>query len=147
MKPEEIKEIAKKLMDPIDKDAVIEVKSTEENLSINIMSSESGRLIGFHGETMESVQYLLRLMVAKVAGVFIPLSVDIDNYKSRKNQELEEFALQVAENVKKSGYAQELRPMNSYERRIIHAILNDFEGIKTDSIGEGELRRVKVEPK
>ena len=85
-------------------------------------------------------------MVAKAAGEYLPLTVDIGGYKEKHEKELEEFALAVAQNVKNSGYAQELRPMSANDRRIIHAILTDFDGVKTESVGEGELRRVKVEP-
>jgi len=129
----------------LDPEAKIQI-SDENGWRIKVESLNSGHLIGKMGETLKAIQYLLRMMVAKSAGEFVPLTVDIGGYKEKHEKELEELILAMAENVKNSGYAQELRPMSAYDRRIVHALLNGFKGVKTESVGEGELRRVKIEP-
>jgi len=145
MKQQDLEALAKDFFKYLDPQAKIEV-SDNKGWRIKVDSSDSGRLIGKFGETLKAIQYLLRLMATRSAGEFMPLTVDVGGYKEKKEQEIEEFALAVAENVKNSGYAQELRPMSPYERRLVHAVLNDFQGVKTESVGEGELRRVKVLP-
>lgn len=117
----------------------------KDGLRLKVDTEASAILIGRFGETLGSIQYLLRLMAAKAAGEYFLLSVDIAGYKEKRETEIKELALQVAENVKNSGYAQELRPMNAYERRLVHVALTDFKGIKADSVGEGETRRVRIE--
>jgi spoIIIJ-associated protein len=145
MKKEDLEKIAQGFFKHLDPEAKVEVMDAK-GWRVKVDSPNSGRLIGKMGETLKATQYLLRMMVAKTAGEYTPLTVDIGGYKEKHESELEEFALAVAENVKNSGYAQELRPMSPYDRRVIHAVLTNFEGVKTESVGEGELRRVKVLP-
>ena len=83
-------------------------------------------------------------MVAQKSDEFTPVVVDVAGYKESKTQELTELALQVAENVKKSGYPQHLRPMNAYERRVIHVALADFKGIVTTSVGDEPYRYIEI---
>lgn len=130
----------------IDDQAKIEIEEGE-TLNINIESANSGSLIGRFGQNLEAVQHIIRLMVNQAAGEQIPLMVDVANYKASKNKELEELALSVADNVVKSGYPQSLRPMNSYERRIIHNALNGFDGIEAVSVGEEPTRYIEIKPK
>lgn len=145
IKEKDLEKLAKEFFKDLDPEAKISVVD-EKGWRIKIESPNSGHLIGKMGETLKAIQYLLRMMIAKTAAEFVPLTVDVGGYKEKHEKELEEFALAVAENVKNSGYGQELRPMSANERRIIHATLTDFKGVKTESVGEGELRRVKVEP-
>lgn len=135
-----------KYFDPEVKIEIIEGKD-DEAWQVNLDAANSGLLIGRFGETLNSFQHLIRLMAAKLAGERVNLAVDIGNYKGKKNQEIEELALQVAENVKNSGYGQTLRPMNSYERRIIHVVLKEFPGVEAVSVGEEPYRCVEIKPK
>ncbi len=150
MKQEDLLKIAQDFFISFDPEAVV---SVEENPSagagwwVKVSSPNSGHLIGKMGETLEAIQYILRLMVSQKAGEFLPVTVDVDDYKSKKLSELSELALAMAQNVKTSGYAQEMKPMSAYDRRLVHVALENFEGVKADSIGEGELRRIKIEPK
>lgn len=145
MKKEELEKIAKSFFKAFDPEAVIEVEE-RDGWWVKVSSPNSGHLIGKMGETLESIQYILRMMASQAAGEFMPITVDVDEYKNKKEQELVELALAMAENVKTSGYGQEMKPMSAYSRRIVHMILKDFKGVKSDSIGDGELRRVKIEP-
>lgn len=140
----DVQKISQRFFEYFDPQIKVEVEEND-GYRIKVESEMSGFLIGRFGETLETIQYLLRLMTTQLAGEYIPLTVDIAGYKQKRDDELKELALQMAENVKTSGYAQELRPMNAYERRVIHVALKDFKGIKADSVGEGELRRIRVE--
>jgi len=145
LKEKDLEKIAQDFFKNLDPEAKIQVIDAK-GWRVKIDSPNSGHLIGKMGETLKAIQYLLRMMVAKTTQEFVPLTVDIGGYKEKHEKELEELILAMAENVKNSGYAQELRPMSAYDRRIVHALLNGFKGVKTESVGEGELRRVKIEP-
>jgi spoIIIJ-associated protein len=140
----DLEKIASDFFKYLDPEAKIEVQEND-GFKVKVDCPNSGGLIGKFGETLNDIQHVLRLMVAKSAGEFIPVTVDIAGYKESRENELIEFAKQMAENVRKSGYAQEMRPMNSYDRRLVHVALKDFEGIKAEAIGEGEERRIKIE--
>jgi spoIIIJ-associated protein len=145
MKKEDLEKIAQDFFKYFDAEAQIEV-SDHDGWWVKVTSPGSGHLIGKMGETLNEIQYLIRLIVAQSAGEFIPVTVDVDGYKEKKQNELVELALAMAENVKTSGYPQEMRPMSAYSRRLVHVALKDIEGIKSDSIGEGELRRIEIKP-
>lgn len=147
MNKKDFEKVIKEFMKSFDSKAKIEIIEENDAWQVNIDAANSGLLIGHFGETLEAFQHLIRLMANKLAGDRISLAVDIGGYKSSKNRELEELALQVAENVKNSGYAQTLRPMNSYERRIVHVVLKDFPEIEAISTGEEPYRCIEIKPK
>lgn len=165
MKKEDLEKIVKSFFDSFDPEAVTSVVEktegdknssdatvgtpTSENRRdwwVKVSSPNSGHLIGKMGETLMAIQEIIRLMVAQSAGEFIPVTVDVDEYKEKKEAELIQLATMMAENVKISGYGQEMKPMGAYERRLVHMALEKFDGIKSDAIGEGELRRIRIEP-
>lgn len=139
----ELKKTVEKCLQPFDEKAKIELE-TNGTTRINIISDQPGLFIGHFGQTLEVWQNLVRLMANKIYLERRALVVDAQNYKADKANELQELALQVAQNVKKSGYPQTLRPMNAYERRIVHTALNDFEGITTTSVGEEPARCIEI---
>ena len=145
MTEKDLEIIAKSFFKTLDSEAIITVEN-KDGWWVKITSPNSGHLIGKMGETLESIQYLIRLMASQASGEFIPVTVDVDDYKSKKVAEIGELALAMAQNVKTSGYGQEMRPMSAYDRRLVHTALQDFPGIKSDSVGEGELRRIRIEP-
>lgn len=145
-KSKEIEVVILSMMKFIDPKAKIEVEMDDDHIGINIVSEDSGLLIGHFGQTLDSVQYVVRMMINKVMGQPTPSSVDVAGYKANKEKELVELATATAENVKNSQYPQSLRPMNAYERRIVHATLNDFDGIETASVGEEPMRFIEIKP-
>jgi len=145
MNKKDLEKIAQDFFKNLDPQAKVEVSETQENW-IKVSSENSGLLIGKMGETLAEIQYLVRLIAAQKAGEFVPVTVDVDEYKEKREVEIKELAVAMAENVKNSGYAQEMRPMSSYDRRLVHMALKDFEGIKSDSIGEDSARRIRIEP-
>jgi len=144
MTKEKLEEIAKLFFGKFDPEAEITISDTN-GWWIKVTSPNSGHLIGKNGETLQEIQNVLRLMASQAAAEFLPVTVDVDGYKEKRETELAELALAMAQNVKTSGYAQEMRPMSAYERRLVHVALEGFQGIKVESIDEGELRRIKIE--
>jgi spoIIIJ-associated protein len=116
-------------------------------LVLNIQGGELGGLIGRRGETLEDLQYLTRLLVAKELGRYINLVIDVEGYKSHREQMLQQLAQRMAERVTTSHKPASLEPMPANERRIIHLTLRDHPHIRTESVGSGENRKVTIVPK
>lgn len=101
-------------------------------------------LVGFHGKIMDSLQIILNLLAQKTIKDFnLPVIVEVNDYRERREKYLESYALRAAEEAKAAGQDVELPPMKPSERRIVHLVL-EKEGVKTESIGEGEQRRVVI---
>ncbi|MDP6647726.1 MAG: RNA-binding cell elongation regulator Jag/EloR [Dehalococcoidales bacterium] len=117
------------------------------SVTVNIHGDDLGILIGRRGQTLSSLQYLVRLMVNLQTKSRAPIIVDIEDYKQRRYRVLEDFARQIAEQVKAQDRSFTFEPMSSFERRIIHITLADYPGVTTKSVGSGKERQVIVLPK
>ena len=115
---------------------------------INIEGAEVGALIGHHGETMDSLQYLANLAAnQKVNGEkreFVKLIVDIEGYRAKREETLRALARRMADKVIKYKKSVMLEPMNPYERRIIHSEVQNIKGVSTNSIGSENNRKVVI---
>jgi spoIIIJ-associated protein len=109
-------------------------------------SDDLGVLIGRHGDTLMSLQYLLNTIVRSRYGTAHPFGVDVEEYRARRERSLVEMAKRVAEEVRATGDVITLEPMRASERRIIHLALEGEEGVRTESVGEGEDRQIEVLP-
>jgi len=119
----------------------------EENsrsMDINLSGDEMGVLIGKRGQTLDSLQYLVSLVVNKESNEYIRIKVDTENYRKRRKETLENLAKNIAFKVKRSRRPVTLEPMNPYERRVIHSILQSDKFVTTYSEGEEPFRRVVV---
>ncbi len=116
----------------------------ERYLLLDLQGSDLGALIGRRGETLESLQYLLRLMVNQRLRRWFTIVVDVEGYKERRVHQLQQLALRTATQVATTGRAVSLEPMPANERRIIHIALRDHEEIYTESSGDGERRKVHI---
>ena len=105
-----------------------------------------GILIGRRGQTLAALQYLVRLMVSHQLKTRLPIYIDVESYRERRNDKLEELATRLAGQVKSRGETYTMRPMSAYERRVIHLTLAEISGVSTESIGTGEGRRVVISP-
>ncbi len=125
---------------------VIDTKfdETENTLDIDLSGDEMGVLIGKRGATLDSLQYLVSLVVNKGREDYIRVKVDTENYRERRKETLENLAKNVAFKVKKTRRALSLEPMNPYERRIIHAALQNDKYVTTHSEGEEPNRKVVI---
>ena len=117
-------------------------------LSIVIEGEEDlGVLIGKRGQTLDSLQYILSLVVNKRSESYIRIKLDTENYRKKRKEKLELLAKNIASKVKKTGRFTELEPMNAYERRIIHAVLQGDNMVSTKSVGEEPFRHITIYPK
>lgn len=116
----------------------------EKNLDIDLSGEDMGMLIGKRGATLDSLQYLVSLVVNKDVEDYIRVKVDTENYRQRRKETLENLAKNIAYKVKRNKKAVSLEPMNPYERRIIHSALQNDKYVSTHSEGEEPFRRVVV---
>jgi spoIIIJ-associated protein len=113
-------------------------------LLLNVKGPDLGSLIGRRGETLDNLQYLLRLMINQRVHRWTNIIVDVDGYKERRAAQLHQLALRTATQVAQSGRSVSLEPMPANERRIIHMVLRDHAQVYTESSGEGERRKVHI---
>jgi spoIIIJ-associated protein len=113
-------------------------------VTLEIEGDDLGVLIGRRGQTLTSLQYIVRLIVAEKLKMWVPINVDVAGYKKRRYESLQNLALRLAEQVKRNRRLIMLEPMPADERRIIHLTLADHPDITTQSMGEGEMRKVAI---
>ncbi|MCJ7744345.1 MAG: protein jag [Dehalococcoidales bacterium] len=126
---------------------VAEEKEAAPAVALNIKGDDLGILIGRRGQTLAALQYIVRLLVGRQVKTWVPIVIDVEGYKQRRYQALESFARQMAEGVKTKGAPFTLEPMPAYERRIVHLALANHPDVITESIGQGETRKVVIRPK
>jgi len=121
-----------------------EYKEEEKELSIDLSGDDMGVLIGKRGQTLDSLQYLVSLIVNKESDDYIRVKVDTENYRKRRQDTLENLAKNIAFKVKRTKRTVSLEPMNPYERRIIHSALQNDKFVTTHSEGDEPFRHVVV---
>lgn len=117
------------------------------NIHVDIRGNDLSVLIGRRSETLSAFQYIASLIVGKEEQQFVQLTVDVEGYRDRREKQLIQMAMRMADQVTKSGRRQTLEPMPSAERRIIHIALRDHPAVKTESTGEEPYRKVMILPK
>lgn len=148
---EVIKKTVQELVAKMGFSAEVEVSKTSgedmaEMITCNIRTEESNFLIGQYGVNLQSLQHIARLLVRKKSDELANFIVDVNSYRQEKNSSIEKMAREAAEQALREKRAVVMRPMSSYERRIVHMEMAKNEQVKTESIGEGENRRVVVKP-
>ncbi|MBO5447803.1 MAG: protein jag [Ruminococcus sp.] len=116
----------------------------ENGVSIEINGDGFEELIGKKGELLDSLQYLASLVSNRIDREYFRISTDCNGFRAKRKAQLEELARKIAENVKKNGRSSALEPMNPYERRIIHAVVSEIEGVTSQSKGEEPYRKVII---
>ena len=125
---------------------IVEIKLNEEEqeMEINLTGEEMGILIGKRGQTLDSLQYLVSLVVNKESEGYLRVKLDTENYRERRKETLETLAKNIAYKVKRTRRSVSLEPMNPYERRIIHSALQSDKYVYTRSEGEEPFRHVVI---
>ncbi len=113
-------------------------------ISLEVTGEDLGILIGRRGNTLACLQYLVFLMVSHQVKARVPVTVDVEGYRERRREALRNLAIRMAERVKETGQSVTMEPMPPGERRIIHLTLRDYPGVTTQSIGEGDNRKVTI---
>lgn len=147
------KEVLEKLVELMGLTASVELKpsssdevgSGRESIALEVKGDDLGILIGRRGETLGSLQYILRHILAHHQKTKVPLTVDVEGYKQRRYRALRELALNLAQKAKSSGQSMILEPMPPDERRIVHLALSVNPDVTTVSVGEGDLRKVVIQ--
>lgn len=142
-----VKEIVETLLGLVGVQGKVEMLSNELPLALNIEGDDLGILIGRRGQTLAALEYVAKLIVVRRLKVWLPLTIDVGGYKKHRRDSLQKLALYLAEQVKSRRRAMPLEPMPADERRIIHLTLADHPDVTTQSIGEGENRKVVILPR
>ena len=146
----EVEEAAKKFLgevfDAMEMEVIVDAKydDAEKALDVDMKGEEIGILIGKRGQTLDSLQYLVSLVVNRGQADYIRVKLDTENYRQRRKETLENLAKNIAYKVKRTKRPVSLEPMNPYERRIIHSALQNDRYVTTHSEGEEPFRRVVV---
>jgi spoIIIJ-associated protein len=114
---------------------------------VDIHGDDLSILIGRKAETLNALQFITSLIVGKELGRSVPLSVDVEGYRARRQKQIKHLANRVANQVAQTGRSQSLEPMPASERRLVHIELRDHPEVYTESIGEGNRRKVVIYPK
>lgn len=114
---------------------------------VDIHGDDLSILIGRKAETLNALQYITSLIVGKELGRSVPLSVDVEGYRTRRKEQLKQLAHRLANQVVETGRSQALEPMTPAERRTIHIELRDHADVYTESAGDGDRRKVIIYPK
>jgi len=125
----------------------IEVLSDELPLALNIKGDDLGILIGRRGQTLVALEYVTKLIAVQRLKAWLPLTIDVGGYKKHRCDSLQKLALYLAEQVKSRRHAMPMEPMPANERRVIHLALADHPDVTTQSIGDGENRKVVILPR
>ena len=128
-------------------DLDIEAKAGKETLYIDIQGKDSGTVIGKRGQTLDAIQYLTSLVVNKEQSGYTRVVIDAENYRAKREKTLELLAIRLAKKVGKTKRSIKLEPMNPYERKVIHATLQNHPYVTTRSEGQDPYRRVIIELK
>ena len=141
------REVLDKLLNLLGVTAEVEVLSDQIPTTFNIKGDDLGILIGRRGQTIVSLEYIVKLIVAARLKGWQPLFIDIGGYREHRRSSLQQLALHLAEQVKLEHRDIILEPMSASERRIIHLTLADHPEVVTHSVGVGEDRKVVISPK
>ncbi len=141
------REFISKILDTLELENIVEMELDDNTLNINVNGDENrlGILIGKRGVTLDSIQYILNLLVNKKSSRYIRVNLDSSGYREKRKETLINLANKMANKVTKTGRSVKLEPMNSYERKIIHTALQDYEGVLTHSEGKDPFRKVVIQ--
>lgn len=124
-----------------------DVKTADQNIEVTVNGEDLGFLIGYRGEVLNSLQTILSSIANKNNNSRIKVILDIENYRNKRKETLENLAVKVSKTVSKTGKSITLEPMGAYERKIIHSKLQESKYVTTHSIGEEPNRRVVISRK
>ncbi|MDY6839350.1 MAG: RNA-binding cell elongation regulator Jag/EloR [Thermodesulfobacteriota bacterium] len=140
------KEALENIISHIVEDATVTVETRSDNLRLKVEGGNSALLIGKHGRTLDSLQYIVQRIVHKQRKTRLRISIDVEGYRDRRKASLTQLALRLGDKVKRSGKPATINPMNAYDRRIIHIALKDNAAVKTQSMGNGTFRKLVIYP-
>ena len=141
------KDALQHIIDFITEDATISIKEESNRIFFNIKGGNSAVLIGKRGQTLDAIQYLVDKIINNKRKDRIMIQVDVEGYLEKRRISLEKTATRLAEKVKRTGKPATLGQMNSHDRRIVHIALKNDSKVRTQSMGEGIMRKLVIFPK
>lgn len=148
LKKEDVKEFISEYIKNLSKllniDIDCEILYVNDTYNVTLVSDNNSILIGKEGKTLNAIQILLKQSLKEAANISLKINVDVGNYKLKKMKNIEREVLALAKEVEKSHLDVSLDPMNSYERRLVHNIINEYPNLETESFGDGKDRHVVI---
>jgi spoIIIJ-associated protein len=142
----EVEQLIEKVFSLLEIEGTFTLEEQEDILEVMMETKDTGIVIGYHGEVLESLQLILSLTIAKKLGRFVRVSIEVDGYKKNRTEYLHNLALQVKEKALSENKEQVLSSLKSWERRIIHLYLQNDEQVTSESEGEGKDRVLVIKP-
>ncbi|MEK7450782.1 MAG: R3H domain-containing nucleic acid-binding protein [Patescibacteria group bacterium] len=142
-----IKSTLKEILELLEVKSEFEIEEKDDVIDIKLTTEESGIIIGYHGDTLDALQLILSLAVAKKLDKFLRISIDVGDYKKNREDWLKNLALETKDRVLTEGKEIVLPQLKSWERRIIHLLLQNDDKVISQSQGEGRDRVLVVSPK
>ncbi len=140
-------QIAQDFINQVQIPASVTFEETPEFLKFELETDQPGLVIGFHGEMLQSLEKILGLVLEKQTGVWKKVVLNVGDYRERREETLKNLAMSAAQRVKFSGQEWPLPNLSASERRIVHTILTDHPDVVTESVGDGDDRRLVVKPR
>lgn len=139
--------ILQRIVDFITTEAKITVTESPDRIMFNVKGGNSAILIGKRGQTLEAIQYLVEKMVNKQNENRVRIQIDVEGYLENRRLNLEKLAGRLADKAKRTGKAATIGQINAHDRRIVHIALKDDNGVRTQSMGDGLLKKLVIIPK
>src|SRR3990167_11480523 len=146
---EQLSEVLDNLLGMLLLEGSYEIEEKEEGFFVSIETKDAGRLIGVRGEALEGLQLIVNQIMSPKGnpdGEFKRVILDVSGWKKQKEEELSVSAKEWGQAVLEKGEQMELEPMSAWQRRIIHEVIGQIEGLETESIGEGRDRHIVIRP-
>lgn len=144
-----VSEILENILGLLALEGSFEVVENPEEVSVTIETTDPGRLIGFRGETLDSLQLIVNLILSRQIndeGKFKRVVIDVGGWRKNKEEDLARKAKDWGLQVKEEGKEMEIEPMPAWQRRIIHMVISETPGVESESIGEGRDRHLVIRP-
>lgn len=136
-----------RILDFIDPQAAVETVAGHGTIDVKVSGGDAARIIGKHGQTLAAIQYIVEKIVNRATSRRVRIQVDVEGYQANRQKNLQRMATKQAEKARRTGRSCSLGQMNANDRRIVHLFLKDDRSIRTQSIGEGPLRKLLIIPR
>lgn len=136
-----------RIIELVSPDSTVSVDDTGEPVRIEIQGGDSARLIGKRGQTLDAIHYLVEKAVYKQFGLSMPIEIDVEGYLEKRRSELTDLAYRLAEKARQTGKPMVINRISAQDRRLVHLTLRDNREVRTQSVGNGDLRKLLIMPK
>jgi spoIIIJ-associated protein len=140
------KEVLETILSYIAEGTTVTARANPEEITLEVNGDNAALLIGKHGKTLDALQYIVQRIVQKQEDTRIRVTVDVEGYRNRRKDSLSRLAVRLGNKVKQSGKPATIKPMNAYDRRIVHLTLKKDPKLRTQSKGSGSFRKVVIYP-